>query len=493
VSVAQILEQMAFNAGRTQRIKGAIYGNLVNDAAQVPGQILNDHEMQRMRALQEARQAEQLGFQRNADARAQSDQAMQVQAVAAEQVKAQKAEQDRQERGAIMSAGLDPASPGKWNFEPAIVEAMRRGRTDIAKELTDQHEKHVQDTRPKTRAELAADAANPTSPTQAQSTTALDLETPPKVEPAKPVGPIHDTPGGLMRIGADGVATPVVDANNQPVRGYHPPVDAGNVPLGGLSGEALLAKMSPEQKAQSQALVDGRRTLDARMASTPFGKTIIAGAYAIDPTFDQGNYNARAKARADLVSPNGTGGKTIGALNTAIQHAGKLSDLIETLDNSNMPLVNAIVNPLRSAGGSTAVTNFDTVAPQLAKEIERVWRGAGGTAGEIHDLIETIGHNKSKQQQREALQQFVELAKGKLDSLERQRDSALGETVGKTIPILYPQNQPIIDTIAQRASGKPATVSAAGGGVSVTDPQGGVHVFPTQAAADAFKKAAGIK
>jgi hypothetical protein len=107
--------------------------------------------------------------------------------------------------------------------------------------------------------------------------------------------------------------------------------------------------------------------------------------------------------------------------------------------------------------GSTAVTNYQTVAPQLAKEIERVWRGAGGTAGEIHDLIETIGANKGKQQQREALQQFVELAKGKLDALETQRDNVMGKTAGATIPVLFDQNKPILDTIAQRASGATPT------------------------------------
>jgi hypothetical protein len=208
---------------------------------------------------------------------------------------------------------------------------------------------------------------------------------------------------------------------------------------------------------QAQALVDGRRQLDPRLAGKPLGQTIINAAYAIDPTFDQGNYNARFTARRDLTNPGAPGGKTIGALNTAIQHAGKLSDLIETLDNSNLPLVNRIVNPVKSALGSTAVTNYQTVAPQLAKEIERVWRGAGGTAGEIHDLIETIGANKGKQQQREALQQFVELAKGKLDALETQRDNVMGKTAGATIPVLFDQNQPILDTIAQRASGATPT------------------------------------
>ena len=228
-------------------------------------------------------------------------------------------------------------------------------------------------------------------------------------------------------------------------------------PLAGAGAAVDLEKLPKPIRDQAQALVDGRRQLDPRLASKPLGQTIINAAYALDPTFDQGNYNARYKARADLTSPSGTGGKSIGALNTAIQHAGKLSDLIETLDNYETPLANAIVNPIRTATGSTKVTNFKVVAPQLMKEIECVWRGSGGTAGEIHDLIESIGQNQGKQQQREALAAFVDLAKGKLDSLEQQRDNIMGKTAGATIPILFEQNKPIMDTIAQRASGEPAT------------------------------------
>jgi len=77
VSVAQILEQLAENAGRRQLNRGALYGNLVAGASQVPARAMADREQQRIRQLQEARQAEQIGFARNADARAQADQVAQ--------------------------------------------------------------------------------------------------------------------------------------------------------------------------------------------------------------------------------------------------------------------------------------------------------------------------------------------------------------------------------------------------------------------------------
>jgi hypothetical protein len=460
-SVSAILQQMAENASRAQLQRGAILGSTIAQAANVPTQIMDDREHQRLLDAENARRNSQ-------DARAAGQDKRQADADARDQAKALADAAHEKVVNAGLAAAIGPSGdPTNFDARAAFATVSQLGKPEAIRDVIARHReiagKPVEfdptkgamnpDTgavirqpvaSQKTQAELAADAANPNSPTQAQSATALDLMRPPKEPPKPSVGVIHDTPAGLVRIADDNTVTPLG------VKGYHPPVADPNT---GMPGPVDLEKLPAPVRAQAQALVDGTRALDPRLANKPYGQTIINAAYAIDPTFDTGNFNARAKARTDLTSPNGTGGKTIGALNTAIQHAGKLSDLIEKLDNSNIPMVNALVNPVKSATGNTAVSNFNTVAPQLAKEIERVWRGAGGTAGEIHDLIDTIGQNKGKQQQREALQQFVELAKGKLDALETQRDNVLGKTAGAKVPILFDQNKPILDTIQQRATG----------------------------------------
>lgn len=220
----------------------------------------------------------------------------------------------------------------------------------------------------------------------------------------------------------------------------------------GASGDDFLKTLPPQIAGEVKAYAEGKRPFPTGMSYAKL-QPLIAMVGQYDPSFDAANYNARNKARTDLTSPSGTGGKTINALNTAIQHAGKLSDLIETLDNTDYKLVNTVRNAALSATGSTKVTNFEAVAPQLAKEIERAWRGAGGSAGEIKELTESIGKNLGKQQQREVLANFVELAKGKLDATESQRDSILGPVASKSIPILFEHSKPIIDTITKRASG----------------------------------------
>lgn len=223
----------------------------------------------------------------------------------------------------------------------------------------------------------------------------------------------------------------------------------------GLTGEDFLKTLDRGTASEVKAYAEGKRPFPTGMSYAKLQPLIqLVGQY--DPTFDASNYNARNKARTDLTSPSGTGGKTINAINTALQHAGTLSDLIETLDNYESPAANAILNPLRTVAGSTKVTNFDAVAPQLMKEIERAWRGTGGSAGEIQDLVNSIGHNKGKQQQREALSQFVNLLQGKLDATQQQRDNIMGPAAAQ-IPVLFSQNEPVIAKIADRASGESST------------------------------------
>ncbi len=228
--------------------------------------------------------------------------------------------------------------------------------------------------------------------------------------------------------------------------------------VSGPTGDEFLKTLPAAQQGQIKALAEGRQPFPTGMSYARL-QPLIAAVTQYDPTFDAANYNARNKARSDFQSPSGTGGKTINALNTALQHAGKLSDLIETLDNTEYPMANTVINAVRNQTGNTAVTNYRAVAPQLAKEIERAWRGTGGSSGDIKDLIESIGGNMGKQQQREALANFVDLVEGKLDATKTQRDNVLGPA-GASIPILFPQNQPIIDSIKNRASGSSSSAAS---------------------------------
>lgn len=317
---------------------------------------------------------------------------------------------------------------------------------------------------PPTTASLAADAANANSPTHEQSAAALA-----KIQGPQSVGQaetnrhnIEMEKIGSMTAGRQAAASAEVARHNKAMEAANNPLAAlqGNGSMTGsaaqaaqgVTGEDFLKQLPAPIASEVKAYAEGRRPFPAGFAlKSPYFQSLIQMVGQYDPTFDAANYNARSKARTDLTSPNGTGGKTINALNTAIQHAGKLSDLIEKLDNYEYPLANAVVNPLRTAVGKTPVTNFNVVAPQLMKEIERAWRGTGGSAGEIQKLIDTMGANKGRQQQREALNEFVDLVEGKLNSTTTQRDNIMGPAAA-SIPVLFDQNKPILARIKERAA-----------------------------------------
>ena len=244
---------------------------------------------------------------------------------------------------------------------------------------------------------------------------------------------------------------------------------AASAQAAGPTGDEFLKTLPGPIASEVKAYAEGRRPFPTGFSlKSPYFQSLIQMVGQYDPTFDAANYNARANARKDLTGQNTAGGKTINALNTALQHAGKLSDLIETLDNTEYSLLNAPMNVLRSAGGSTKVTNFQAVAPQLMKEIERAWRGTGGSTADIKDLIASLGSNLGKQQQREALENFVELVQGKIDATRQQRDNVLGPIAAQDIPVLFKQNESVIEKIANRAANKSSGVTALPPGVTVT-------------------------
>lgn len=315
----------------------------------------------------------------------------------------------------------------------------------------------------------------------------MQAEPPPESVPMQQARPILKAPDGGYVTGAVPVAPPTLEQLKQAeVERHNRATEAAANPFGqaapqagvatgsaatDVNGEDFLKTIPKGLASEVKAYAEGRRPFPSGMAlKSPYFQQMLQAVGQYDPSFDAVNYNARNKAFSDLTSPNGTGGKTINAMNTAMQHIGKLSDLVETLDNYDTPILNAVRNPIEKAFGSTKVTNFDAVQPQAMKEIERLWRGAGGSAGEIEQLKQSLGSGMGKQQQREALANFAELMLGKLDATQQQRDNALGPVAAAKIPILFDQNRAALTKIYERAGlplpegvrGRAPAASAAG-------------------------------
>jgi hypothetical protein len=252
---------------------------------------------------------------------------------------------------------------------------------------------------------------------------------------------------------------PTGSAAQAPAAGSAPSGTPGAAPGQGLSGDAFLKTLPTGLGLQVKSYAEGRQAFPTGFAlKAPYFQQMLQAVGQYDPSFDAINYNARNKLYSDLTSTNGKGGKAIGALNTAAQHLGRLSDAVEAEGNTNYPMLNAVENPTRTAFGSTKVTDFNAVQPQAMKEIESLWRSQGGSQKDIDELKASLGPNMGLQQQRSALAVFADLMGGKLDSLQGQRDSGLGPVASQRVPILYNKSRPAMLNVYQRAGKTPPDI-----------------------------------
>jgi hypothetical protein len=238
----------------------------------------------------------------------------------------------------------------------------------------------------------------------------------------------------------------------------------GSVGLGGLTPEAL------DQQAQNY-LVTGKLTAlgngsaatklailnrASELASGPGGVPAAAARYAAAA-------NA-VKTRTDSLTKMISSASNLESQFPRLQ---QLADLVNT--GSFRPLNAANAKFKQNIGNTDAAAYFD--------------------------LINTIRQDYS------SMQAAVAGSKG-AEYFSRAADDAIptgltGAQYGKIYETLHASSgnaqnaiQGEINHVLDSAT---VSSSAPSGGVSVTDPNGGVHTFPDQKSADAFKKAAGIK
>jgi len=204
-----------------------------------------------------------------------------------------------------------------------------------------------------------------------------------------------------------------------------------------------------------------------------------------DPGFDESNYLTRSKVRSDFTS--GKSAQQINALNTVVGHLSTLRDQAGGLGNTRAQWVNTVKNWVKTQAGSSAVTNFDTAKEAVASELVRVWRQAGGAEADIQAWKARMDSSNSPEQANGAFRIIGDLLESKLSSMEEQYRQGLG-TKASDLRIITPEARASLDKLEGK-SGQPAAT----GKITVTDPNGGAHVFDTQAQADEFKRRAGIK
>ena len=249
---------------------------------------------------------------------------------------------------------------------------------------------------------------------------------------------------GLPRGGLGGPSTPAGQAVGQPNQSTMAAVSKD------LHGPELLKALPQPIADQVKALAEGRMQFPAGFAlKSPYWQQMISMVSQYDPSFDAVNYNSRASTRKDFTS--GKASEQIRALNTVTQHIGQLSGLVDALKNSDFQTYNSIANSLKTKMGWTGKTDFDTVAPKVAEELTRAWRGAGGAEADIKRDIDVISSSNSPQQLHSSLANLGGLLEGQLDSLKAKYEQGMG-TTAQTVQVVMPAARATLDKLRLKAS-----------------------------------------
>ena len=210
--------------------------------------------------------------------------------------------------------------------------------------------------------------------------------------------------------------------------------------------------------------------ISSRAMSKPFYSKVLAAAdaYSIRTT---GQHFNLAKAEAQYnYAKNPQVQNTLNMIDTLNEPGGDfdiLKDATSALPKMNQATLNKIFNATATEFGSPEATRYHTALYNLATLEAQVQKGGVPDQTQIQDVLNQFKASFSKGQ----ISASIEVARQ--DIAARKRAIVRNNP---TLLAMYPEQQP-------RQSGT----------VTVTDPNGGVHVFPDQASANRFKQLAGIR
>lgn len=238
-------------------------------------------------------------------------------------------------------------------------------------------------------------------------------------------------------------------------------MDAAGLP----TGEDFIKTLPHQTAGIVRALSEGRMALPAGFAlKSPYWQQMIAATQQYDPSFDLANAPTRVATRKDFTS--GKSAQNITALNTAMQHAAKLNDAFDALDNGDFQTYNTITNWLGEVTGNKKIqgdiASVKGATNALAGELAKVFRSTGMSTKEIDDWKESLPTNATPAQVKGFIATAMELMNGRLQALGQQYNQGMNSTK-EPIELLSPEAQKSYNKLSGMTydSSKPATYTLA--------------------------------
>jgi hypothetical protein len=195
-----------------------------------------------------------------------------------------------------------------------------------------------------------------------------------------------------------------------------------------LTGDQYLNTLPKNVQPLIKKYANGELAITPQMTRTPAGASLLQAVTQYDPTFDATNYQKRQQTATAF--SKGPQGNAIRAANQTLYHMGNLYQRAEDLNNFDIlpGLLNAPINYVQERGfGDTRQGRYRASQQAVASELRKVFAGqGGGSLQELREWEKAFNPNAGEQQQKEYIQNGVDLLRGALQSLESQYQSGMG-------------------------------------------------------------------
>lgn len=431
MSVAEILTALARNASEAQLRRGAIYGNVVQQATEVPASIQAAKEHDAAVALATARTQQQMALEQSRGAREDQLARHQDDADA-------KAAQTQQHLSAIIGAGFS-GDPNKFDQGAAVQAAQDLGRADLIPTIAAVHEKFTPKLTSGAPGSVMRDETGQVVPGSAipekkpdytingqrfsgDGTPLGDVQptqAPPKsyqkssvMLDGKPAEILTDpTPGGKL-YDLSGKEIDNAAARVKPIPPASVTVNAG------LTADR---PASPAEKAMANYMLP---PISPRAMATPAGKAMMDHILAENPDYDASQFSVRAPTRKAFTT--GPQGQQLTSMNTAIEHLDQLQAAADALKNGDFKPGNAAFNYLKDAFGDAAPTTFATIKEKVDKELDAVASKGVPTVSGAAAQKQIGGAPSSPAQIKSYIDASIALVGSSLHALDYQYHQAMG-------------------------------------------------------------------
>jgi hypothetical protein len=146
----------------------------------------------------------------------------------------------------------------------------------------------------------------------------------------------------------------------------------------------------------------------------------------LDPKFQSGVVDNKIRFLNNFTNPNGKTMGSIASNNTFLEHAGDLQDLVSK-QATNLPLLNAPLNKIRSKVGDASYTEMRTaLEPVITEYTNALKAGYAPTLIDVQSGKEILPENASPNQMLTAVKQMGHTVMRRMDSTNQEYRAVMG-------------------------------------------------------------------